>query len=269
MIQCVGSRNDEHPYCSRICCARAVKNAVAVKQRWPGTEVHILNRDIRTYGFRESLYRQARELGVHFVRFEPDREPTVTVDDGLLQVRFLEANLGADVTLATDMVVLSTGVAPDADANDELGKLFKVPVNQDGFFLEAHAKLRPVEFATEGVYLAGLAHGPKSLDEAMAQALAAASRACTVLEKENIATQATIAEVRPERCVSCGLCESVCAYGAVSLEEQQIGRETRVFAKVNPALCKGCGACVAGCRSGALNLRGFTDQQILAEILEL
>jgi len=268
MIQCVGSRNDDHPYCSRVCCARAVKNAIRLKQRSPETEVHVLYRDIRTYGLRERYYQQARELGVHFIRFDTETEPAVDCGDQLT-VRVREPALDAMLALDTDMIVLSTGIVADDDANDRMGKQFKVPVNAEGFFLEAHAKLRPVEFATEGVFLAGLAHGPKSIDESMGQALAAASRACVVLAKDEIATQPTIAEVAPERCVACGLCESVCAYGAATLELQHIGRDERVFAKVNPALCKGCGACVAGCRSGALNLRGFTDQQILAEILQL
>ena len=268
MIQCVGSRSDEHPYCSRVCCTRAVKNAVRIRQLSPGTEVLILYRDIRTYGMRESYYQQARDLGVLFVRFDHGEEPCVTAGDRLA-VRLRDPLLGAEMAVSADMVVLSTGIVADDEANDRLGKLLKVPVNADGFFMEAHAKLRPVEFATEGVFLAGLAHGPKSLDESMSQALAAASRACTVLQKTEIEAQATIAAVRPEKCVSCGLCEAVCAYGAVTLELQHLGKEERVFAKVNPALCKGCGACAAGCRSGAIALSGFTDQQILAEILQL
>ncbi len=268
MIQCVGSRNDEHPYCSRVCCTRAVLNAIHLKELSPATEVQVLYRDIRTYGFKEGLYQRARELGVHFVRFTADAEPEV-IGGEQLSVRFHEPTIRAQIRVEADLIVLSTGIVADVAANDELAKQFKVPMTDDGFFLEAHAKLRPVEFATEGVYLAGLAHGPKSVNETRSQALAAASRACTVLQHTEIEAQATTADVRPEKCVACGLCESVCAYGAITLEMQRIGREERLAAKVNPALCKGCGACVAGCRSGALNLRGFTDQQILAEILEL
>jgi len=268
MIQCVGSRNEDHPYCSRVCCTRAVRNAARIKELSPSTEVHVLYRDMRTYGLHEEAYGRARDLGVSFIQFDPECEPRVEGGESLT-VTVAEPLLGADLRLETDLLVLSTGIVANADENDVLGKLFKVPVNDDGFFLEAHAKLRPVEFATEGVFLAGLAHGPKSLDESHGQALAAASRACTILQLDEIEAQTTIAEVRAERCVACGLCEAVCAYGAVALEQQHFGREERLFAKVNPALCKGCGACVAGCRSGALNLRGFTDQQILAEILEL
>ncbi|MBT3375889.1 MAG: FAD-dependent oxidoreductase [Lentisphaerae bacterium] len=270
MIQCVGSRNEEHPYCSRVCCNRAVKNALRIKELSPTTEVHVLYRDVRTYGLREVNYQQARGKGVHFVRFTEDAPPSVVAGDGdEVRVRFLEQTLQCELDLGTELVVLSSGIVADSDANDVVGKLFKVPINGDGFFLEAHAKLRPVEFATEGVFLAGLAHGPKSLDESLGQALAAASRACTILSKPDIEGQPNIAEVKPDSCVACGLCESLCAYNAISLELQQIGRDERVFAKVNPALCKGCGACVAGCRSGGLNLRGFTDQQILAEISQL
>ena len=189
--------------------------------------------------------------------------------DGGLTVQVRDPILDRKLTLNADMVVLSTGIAASRKDNEPLAQLFKVPLNDDGFFLEAHVKLRPVEFATEGVFLAGLAHGPKAVDETTAQALAAASRACTILQKEEIEAQAAIAEVWPERCVACGLCEEICPYGAIAVELQKLGRAERLFAKVNPALCKGCGLCVAGCRSGALNLGGFTDQQVLAEIGQL
>ena len=268
MIQCVGSRNDEHPYCSRVCCTRAVKNAILIKERHAATEVLILYRDIRTYGYREQAYQKARELGVQFIHFDKGAEPQVHPGDPL-RVELRDPILQADLSLDTDLLVLSAGIVADREEADRLGKLFKVPINDDGFFLEAHVKLRPVEFATEGVFLAGLAHAPKSIDESISQALAAASRACTILQKTEIEAQATVAEVQPQRCVACGLCEAVCPYGAANLELQRLGREERIFARVNSTLCKGCGACVAGCRSGALNLRGFTDQQILAEILEL
>jgi len=268
MIQCVGSRTAEHPYCSRVCCTRAVKNAAQIKEHHPETEVIILYRDMRTYGFQERHYQRARELGVLFIRFDADRPPILT-GGPRLDLSVFEPLLQTELHFHPDLVVLSTGIVSSAEDNDRLAKLFKVPLNDDGFFLEAHAKLRPVEFATEGVYLAGLAHGPKNLSECIAQALAAAARAGTVLAKDEIETSATIAEVLPDRCVACGLCTQICAYNAISLELQRIGKEERVFAKVNPALCKGCGACVAGCRSGALNLAGFSDKQILAEIAQL
>jgi heterodisulfide reductase subunit A len=268
MIQCVGSRNAEHPYCSRVCCTRAVRNAIRLKERIPSAEVWVLYRDIRTYGRKERDYQKARDLGVVFVRFEPEREPVVSADGGL-GVRVRDPILGRELALEADLVVLSAGIVASREQNEPLAQAFKVPLNDDGFFLEAHVKLRPVDFATEGVFLAGLAHGPKTVDETTAQALAAASRACTVLQKPAIEAQAAIAEVWPERCVACGLCEAICPYHAVTVEAQPFGRTQRLFAKVNPALCKGCGLCVAGCRSGALNLAGFTDQQVLAEILEL
>jgi heterodisulfide reductase subunit A-like polyferredoxin len=277
MIQCVGSRSDEHPWCSRICCTRAVQNAVSLKERCPETDVTVLYRDIRTYGLAEQHYQRARELGVTFIRFEDDQLPDVvrgtdvpSVSNGLpLAVSVTSDLLGGSVRLPADWVVLSTGVQPDVPANDAMGKLLKVPVNDDGFFLEAHVKLRPVEFATDGVFVCGLAHNPKNAGESVAQALAAAGRACTVLEKSEIETQGTIAECSPEKCATCGLCESICPYSAITMEKVRLGRDEKQCAQVNPAVCKGCGACVAACRSGALDLRGFTNQQILAEILQL
>jgi heterodisulfide reductase subunit A-like polyferredoxin/NADPH-dependent glutamate synthase beta subunit-like oxidoreductase len=267
MIQCVGSREKEHPYCSRVCCGAAVKNAIRIKEASRETQVYVLYRDMRTYGLAEEDYRRARDLGVLFVRYDLDRKPVATNVDGL-RVTVREPILDAEMALETDWLVLSSRVDPDAE-NAKLAQMLKVPLNEDGFFVEAHVKLRPVEFATEGVFVAGLAHGPKNAHETLAQALAAASRAGTVLNKAEIETEATIAEVRPERCAACGLCETVCAYHAVTLELQRVGKEERMCAVVNPALCKGCGACAAGCRSGAINLRGFTDLQILAEIAQL
>jgi heterodisulfide reductase subunit A-like polyferredoxin len=268
MIQCVGSRNDEHPYCSRVCCTRAVRNAIRLKEKSPTTDVWILYRDVRTYGMKEEDYRKARDLGVVFVRFEGGQEPELSAR-GRLEIRTRDPVTETDIKLDADWLVLSTGIVADREENETLAQLLKVPLNDDGFFLEAHVKLRPVDFATEGVFLAGLAHGPKSLDESVSQALAAAARACTVLAKKEIEAQAAIAEVWAERCVACGLCEEICPYGAVTMELQKLGRIERLYAKVNPALCKGCGLCVAGCRSGAINLGGFTDQQVLAEIGQL
>ena len=269
MIQCVGSRTDEHPWCSRLCCTRAVINAADVKKASPETDVVVLYRDIRTYGSQETHYQRARELGVNFIRFEADAPPVVKRDKAGLVVSITEGIIGQVVDIPADLVVLSTGVEPDVQANDALGKQLKVPVNDEGFFLEAHVKLRPVEFATDGIFLAGLAHSPKNAGESIAQALAAGSRACSILERTEIAAQGAIAECDPDACVACGLCEHLCPYNAITVESQRIGREDKTFAKVNPAICKGCGACVAACRSNALDLRGFTNQQILAEIMEL
>ncbi|MGQ9662995.1 MAG: FAD-dependent oxidoreductase, partial [Kiritimatiellia bacterium] len=239
MIQCVGSRNPQQPWCSRVCCSRAVRNAIALKRQQPATDVLILYRDMRTYGLAERHYQLARELGVVFLRYEEEEPPVVSGADGKLTVRIRERLLNRTLALNCDLVVLSTGIVPDRTENERLARLFKVPLNEDGFFLEAHAKLRPVEFTTEGVYFAGLAHAPKNVQETIAQALAAASRAATVLSRKEIETPATIAEVWPERCTACSLCEAICSYHAISVELQFYGRIQRRFAKVNPALCKG------------------------------
>lgn len=271
MIQCVGSREDPRQYCSRVCCSKAVQNAIRLKALYPQADVHVLYRDMRTYGLREPYYAQARDQGVLFTRFDLSARPEVTWNGkgGAPTVSVKDPILGEKMTLKPDLLVLSTGMIADIEANDALAKQLKVPLNQDGFFLEAHVKLRPVEFATDGIYVAGLAHAPKSTDESMAQALAAASRACVLLSRRELEAHGTIGDVDVERCVACGLCENICAFGAITLEVERIGRSDRLLAKINPALCKGCGACSASCRCGAITLRGFTDEQIMAEILAL
>lgn len=271
MIQCVGSREEPRLYCSRVCCSQAVQNAIRLKAQYPRVNVHVLYRDMRTYGMREQYYAQARDQGVMFTRFDLNDRPEVTWNGRATApaVVIKDPVLGLKTALKADLLVLSTGMVADIEANDALAKQLKVPLNQDGFFLEAHVKLRPVEFATDGVYVAGLAHGPKSSDESIAQALAAASRACVLLSRRELEAHGTIGDVDPERCMACGLCEKICAFGAITLEIQRIGRSDRLLAKINPALCKGCGACSAGCRCGAITMRGFTDEQIAAEISAL
>ncbi len=271
MIQCVGSREEPRMYCSRVCCSRAVQNAIRLKALYPRVNVHVLYRDMRTYGMREQYYAAARDQGVIFTRFDLNARPEVTWNGkaGVPTVLVKDPVLGRPTALQADLLVLSTGMVADIQANDVLAKQLKVPLNQDGFFLEAHVKLRPVEFATDGVYVAGLAHGPKSLDESIAQALAAASRACVLLSRRELEAHGTIGDVDAELCMACGLCEKLCAFGAITLEVQRIGRSDRLLAKINPALCKGCGVCSASCRCGAITLRGFTDEQIVAEITAL
>ena len=268
MIQCVGSREEPRQYCSRVCCSKALQNAMRLKDLDPGIEVHVLYRDLRAYGLREPFYAAARDCGVIFTRFDLSSRPEVKWNGqaGTATVTVMDPVLGARTELAADWLVLSAGIVADVAANDALAKQLKVPLNQDGFFLEAHVKLRPVEFATDGVYMAGLAHGPKAAEESMAQALAAASRACVLLSRKELEAHGTIGDVDPERCTACGLCEQICPFGAVTLEMQRIGRSDRRLAKINPALCKGCGACSAGCRCGAITLRGYTDEQILAAL---
>jgi heterodisulfide reductase subunit A-like polyferredoxin len=276
MIQCVESRTAKHPYCSRVCCSQALKNAIALKERWPDCTVAIFYRDLRSYGLREKYYQQARDLGVLFLRYdlEPDAAghggpPRVTRRGADLTVTVYDPIIGQDVTLAVDALALSVGIAPHDDAHD-LARLLKVPVNADRFFLEAHMKLRPVEFASEGIYLAGMAHGPKFVEESIVQAQAAVARACTVLSKTELMSAGAVAHVDPFCCVACGDCALVCPYGAVEIVTKEVARrQFKDCAEVNPALCKACGACAAACRSGCITLDGFDDRQIMAQIQAL
>jgi heterodisulfide reductase subunit A len=257
MIQCVGSRNEKVPYCSRICCANAVKNAIGIKKISPETEVYVLHKDIRTYGFREELYREAGELGVSFLRFPEGIMPTIENKAGQLEVTAFDTVLKGDVMIKPDLLVLSVGIRPN-EGNEELAKMLKVPLSRDGFFLEAHMKLRPVDFSTEGVYLCGTAHSPRFVDESISQALGAAARACIVLSKDEIEVEGITASVNPNRCTGCELCILVCPFGAIEKIDNK--------AKVNEALCKGCGTCNAVCKSGAIQQKGFQDEQIIEVI---
>jgi heterodisulfide reductase subunit A-like polyferredoxin len=233
MIQCVGSRDDEHPYCSRICCTQALKNAITLKSQLPDARIAILYRDIRSYGFRELLYRQARQAGVVFLEYSDEDRPQVSAtDDNRLQARVVVQPEGEMVTLPADWVVLSTGIEPEPD-NAALAQLLKVPLNETGFFLEAHVKLRPVDFAAEGIFLAGLAHSPRSIDETMAQASAAAVRAVALLSRPQLEATPIVASVNPKLCAACGIC--VRTHTAPKLAAWHADR-------VSP----GCGACVAG-----------------------
>jgi len=261
MIQCVGSRNGEHPYCSRMCCGEAVKNSVKIKEKDPDANVYVLYRDIRTYGLMEEHYRRAREAGVVFIRYEEGNKPKVAKATSggkeVLQVSVFEPTIQEDIVIDADLLVLSVAVVPPKE-NENLAKMLKVPINEDGFFLEAHAKLRPVDFATEGIFVCGMAHSPKSIEESISQAKAAVSRACTLLTKDTIEAEGIIATVNPDRCTACELCILVCAYNAIEIEETKRGK----IAKVNSALCKGCGACAATCRCSAIDIKGFTDLQM-------
>ncbi len=261
MIQCVGSRNDEHPYCSRMCCGEAVKNSLKIKEKDPEANVYVLYRDVRTYGLMEEHYRRAREAGVVFIRYEEENKPKVAkaASGGkeVLQVSVFEPTIQEDIMIDADHIVLSAAIVPPEE-NEVLAKMLKVPINEDGFFLEAHAKLRPVDFATEGIFVCGMAHSPKSIEESISQAKAAVSRACTLLTKDTIEAEGIIATVNSNRCTACELCILVCAYNAIEIEETKRGK----IAKVNAALCKGCGACAATCRCSAIDIKGFTDMQM-------
>ena len=265
-IQCVGSRSDERPYCSRVCCGQTLKNAVRLKEATPDMHVVVFYRDIRSYGLYEVNYRRARQLGVQFVRYDAGKEPRLFEDAGQLYVKALDPLLQEEFSTRVDLVVLSSAVAPNVEQNRQLGQMLKVPLNQDGFFLEAHAKLQPVDFATDGVYLCGLAHGPKNMRESIVQGKAAAARAAAVISKSVLETEGIIARVSEQFCTGCGTCELVCAYKAVSVEEQETRSGKVQRAVVNDALCKGCGTCAAACRCGAMDIDGFSDRQVLNEI---
>jgi heterodisulfide reductase subunit A len=267
MIQCVGSRDDQRPYCSRVCCNQAIKNALKLKEINPEIEVTILYRDVRAYGLNELNYKAARNAGISFIHYEPENKPEVVADAGRLLVKIREPVRQASLTLAADVIILSSAIVPETATNQKLAQLLKVPLNQEGFFMEAHAKLRPVDFATEGVYLCGLAHAPKNLKESIIQGKAAAARAATVIAKAMLETEGTIARVDETLCVGCGTCEKVCAYQAITIETVKLRSGALVQkSKINPALCKGCGTCSAICRCGAIDVNGFSDRQIVNEI---
>jgi heterodisulfide reductase subunit A len=265
MIQCVGSRDEERPYCSRICCSQAVKNALKLKEQNPSMDIYVLYRDMRTYAFKEDYYRQAAEKGVVFIRYEKEDQPDVTVAEeegrSVLRVTVTEPTLGGRLMINADRVALAVAALPAAD-NRPLSRLLKVPLNEDGFFMEAHMKLRPVDFATDGIFMCGTAHSPKFIDESMAQAQAAASRALTVLAQEELKSGGLVCSVTAKRCSGCGLCEQVCPYQAIALGDEGT-------AVVHQALCKGCGVCVSSCRSGALDLGGVSDMQTWSAIQAL
>jgi heterodisulfide reductase subunit A len=262
MIQCIGSRNESNPYCSRICCSTAINNALLLKKLNPKIQVYILYRDVRTYGLKELFYKQARQAGVVFVQYDDQEKISVNSSNGVIEVDVREKILDRILHLQPDLLVLSTGIIPNKD-NKMLSQALKVPLGSDGFFLEAHVKLRPVDFATDGIFVCGLAHYPKDIKESIAQAKAAASRAITVLSKEELQGEGKVAVIDDVRCNGCGLCIDVCAYSAIEMDAE------KGIARVNEALCKGCGTCSASCRSSAINLKGFKDTQILAALSAL
>jgi len=257
-IQCVGSRNSERPYCSRVCCTHSLKSALALKKMNPEINVFILYRDIRSYGFREELYIRAREKGVLFVRYDPESPPKVELEtQDRLALTVTDHILGLLLDMNPDLLILAAAVLPNE--NKKLFELFKVPVNADGFLVEAHAKLRPVDFASEGIFMAGLAHYPKSIDETIAQARAAVSRAATILSQEGIRAGGVVADVvYPDRCAACLACVRSCPYGVPYI------KDSRAF--IQPSECHGCGVCAAECPRKVITLQHFTDDQINAKI---
>jgi len=263
-IQCVGSRIPERPYCSKVCCTHSIKDALVLKALRPEMDVIVLYRDMRSYGLREDLYREAREKGVLFIKYDESVGLQVERNGKDLEVVFRDTALRRKMVVRPDLMVLATAMVPPKD--NPLAQMFKVTLNNDGFFMEAHVKLRPVDCATDGVFICGLAHAPKPLDESITQAQAASTRAVTLLAKKTIRMAGNIAEINPAYCSSCGVCVSICPYSApvFIMEGPQAGK-----AKINPVLCKGCGLCVASCRSGAIHLKGFDNDQIFAQIFAL
>jgi heterodisulfide reductase subunit A len=265
MIQCVGCRREDRNYCSRVCCSQAVKNALKLKEINPEMNIFILFRDMRTYGFAEDYYRQAAEKDVRFIRWNPDDKPQVesaTVEGKpVLRINVPDPILGQRLVLDADLLVLSAAVVPSKRSRD-IARLFKVPLSPDGFFQEAHVKLRPVDFAAEGVYLCGTAHYPKHISETICQAYGAAGRAVTLLSLDLVTASGAVCEVNEQDCVACGACITACSYGAIEFCETPQGKKARV----NPILCKGDGLCNAKCPTNAIVLKHYTDEEVLGQI---
>jgi heterodisulfide reductase subunit A len=257
-IQCVGSREPQRPYCSKVCCTHSIKAAIKLKSMNPEMDVYVLYRDIRAYGQREEIYREARKAGVLFMRYGLDRKPVVAKRGETLEVNVMDHILGRPIVIRPDLIVLASAILPRD--NRPLAQMYKLSLNEDGFFMEAHAKLRPVEFATEGVFVAGLAHYPKPIEESIAQAKAAASRASVVLSKDLITAEGAVSHVNEMMCRGCGKCVEVCPYSAITLAERESGK---MAARVQEALCKGCGACAVACPSGAASIFHYDDEQVL------
>ncbi len=259
MIQCVGSREEGREYCSRVCCSEALKNALKTKELNPDANVYILYRDVRTYGFREEFYRQAREKGVFLIQYNNDDCPKVVKDNEKLKVYVKDHILKQKLVIEPDVLVLSTATVPYKD-NEKLAQTLKIPTTEYGFFLEAHMKIKPVDFAAAGIFLCGSAHSPKFLDEAISQASGAASRAMTILAKKELFTEGVAAVVDEQRCSGCGLCENNCSYDAIKVNNES------GIAEVNEVLCMGCGACSCICPSNVPYLRQFEPSQLMAMV---
>jgi heterodisulfide reductase subunit A len=258
MIQCVGSRNEDHPYCSRVCCGHAVKNALKLKQKDPGMNIYVLYRDVRTYGFYETYYHEAREKGVIFIRYDLENKPKVALHEGSFQVSLFDPAMNRPIALSADRVVLSTGIEPND--HQELARIFDVDLNPDGFFMEANPKSAPLDSVDRGKFFCGLCHSPNLIEDTISQGNAAAARAAALLSKEAVEEKAYLAYVINRLCCGCGLCVTVCPYGARVLNEEE-GK-----AEVMGSLCQGCGSCVIACRNGASQQRNFEKDLNLAAL---
>ena len=261
-IQCVGSREPSRPYCSKVCCTHSIHSALKLRELNPHMNIYILYRDIRTYGEREDLYRDARSKGIHFIRFELDDKPAVERRDGRLRVTVTDQVIKRAVAIDADIVTLASAIVPRVD-NDAFSKLFKVALNQDGFFMEAHAKLRPVDFASAGMFVCGLAHGPKAIDEAIYQAQAAVSRACTILSHKERMVGGAVAHVDTDKCAICLTCIRACPFGV-----PQIDFENKV-AEIDPGACQGCGICASVCPRCAIQVLSYRDEQMIPKLMAL
>jgi heterodisulfide reductase subunit A len=258
MIQCVGSRDEDHPYCSRICCGHAVKNALKLKEKDPGMNIYVLYRDVRTYGFYETYYHEAREKGVIFIRYGLENKPKVALQGGRLQVSLFDPAMNRPTVLPADHVILSTGIEPND--HRELSRIFDVDLNPDGFFMEANPKSAPLDSVDRGKFFCGLCHSPNLIEDTISQGNAAAARAGALLSREAVEEKAYLAYVIKRLCCGCGLCVTVCPYGARALNEEE-GK-----AEVMGSLCQGCGSCVIACRNGASQQRNFEKDLNLAAL---
>jgi heterodisulfide reductase subunit A len=262
MIQCVGLRDNNRRYCGRICCLQAIKNALKIKESSPECQVHILYQDIMTYGFSEEHYIKAKDMGVNFIRYDPSDKPEIAVKNGNLNLQVKDPLLSEKLSFTPDLLVLSVGPSPEG--NEAIKEIFQadLKLDEDGFFDEANVKFRPVDFLTEGIFVCGLAHSPRTISESIVQAEAAAQKALTILSKSQLLPKGIISEVHDRWCVGCEACVSACPY-----EAREIATDRKV-AQVVETLCKGCGVCAVVCPSGAAKLRSYKDEQILAMIDE-
>jgi len=258
MIQCVGSREPERMICSRVCCTEAIKNAMTIKRGNPKATVAVLYRDVRTYGFKEEYYNKAREMGVLFFRYDLDGKPVVTQDSaGKLEVRVKDLNSTLELSFSPDVLALSAAMIPPEDC-ESVAKAFKITLNLECFFLEAHMKLRPVDFASDGLFLCGACHSPKFIDETVTQAKATAAKAASILSKEKMEISGVVSVVDPDKCAACLTCVRTCPYDVPVINADGV-------AEIEAAMCHGCGVCASECPAKAIQLMHYKDSQVISK----